>query len=35
MTVLVTGQLAEDLGAVISDLETLFGTLNEDLLVLH
>jgi hypothetical protein len=35
MTVLVTGQLAEYLGAVISDLETLFGTLNEDLLVLH
>ena len=34
-TVLVTGQLADDLSAVIKDLETLFGTLNEDNLELQ
>lgn len=34
-TVLVTGQLADDLSAVIKDLETLFGTLNEDNLKLQ
>jgi hypothetical protein len=34
-TVLVTGQLSSDLSAVISDLGTLFGTLNEDMLRLQ
>jgi len=35
LAVLVTGQLADDLSAVIKDLETLFGTLNEDNLKLQ
>lgn len=33
--VLVTGQLADDLKAVIQDIETLFGTLNEENLKLQ
>lgn len=33
--VLVTGQLADDLTAVIRELEILFGTLNEDNLKLQ
>lgn len=34
-TVLVTGQLADDMQAVIQDIETLFGTLNEENLKLQ
>lgn len=33
--VLVTGQLAEDISAVTAEIETLFGTLNEENLKLH